>query len=180
MYYTYLWLRDDGTAYYVGKGSGDRAYTSDAHGVHKPVAVERIVIYPAQSEAEAFENEVALIWYYGRKDLGTGCLRNLTDGGENPPNWKGKKRSEHHRKATSAAKKGKPPTKAQRLAVTESNKRRTPPWLGKHLSEEHLRKLNEGRRRWMEEKHNAVERSNGQVEVRQTKKRKQRNREACA
>lgn len=85
MFYTYLWLRENGTPYYVGKGSGNRAYTSNGHGVHRPVSIERIVLYPAASEDEAFENEVALIWYYGRKDLGLGCLRNLTGGGEKPP-----------------------------------------------------------------------------------------------
>lgn len=82
MFYTYMWLRKDGTPYYVGKGSGNRAYAN--HRVGK-APLGRIVIYPAESEAEAFETEVALVWYYGRKDLGLGCLRNLTDGGENPP-----------------------------------------------------------------------------------------------
>lgn len=149
MFYTYLWLREDGTPYYVGKGSGNRAYTSSAHGVHKPAEVERIMIYPAVSEADAFETEIALVWYYGRKDLGTGCLRNLTDGGENPPNWKDKKRSEHHRKATSAARLGVSPTESQRKAVSESNKRRTPAWLGKHLSEAHCSSLMNGRDAWI-------------------------------
>ena len=37
------------------------------------------------SEAEAFESEIALIELFGRKDIGTGCLRNMTAGGENPP-----------------------------------------------------------------------------------------------
>jgi hypothetical protein len=85
MFYTYLWLREDGTPYYVGKGKGNRAYISFGHGVHCPPEKERIVIYPSFSEDEAFETEIILIWYYGRKDLGTGCLRNLTSGGENPP-----------------------------------------------------------------------------------------------
>lgn len=81
-FYTYLWLREDGTPYYVGKGTGDRGFVSEGHGVHRPPNRERIVIYPAVSEADAFESEIALIWYYGRKDLGAGCLRNLTNGGE--------------------------------------------------------------------------------------------------
>jgi hypothetical protein len=79
MFYTYLWLREDGTPYYVGKGKGNRAYKN--HRIGK-APLGRIVIYPAESEADAFETEVALIWYYGRKDTGAGCLRNLTDGGE--------------------------------------------------------------------------------------------------
>jgi len=92
MYYTYLWLREDGTPYYIGKGKGDRAYDRWSH-ICQPPPMDRMVFYIAKDEAEAFENEIALIWYYGRKDLGTGCLRNLTDGGENPPkgNRKGQK-----------------------------------------------------------------------------------------
>lgn len=85
-FYTYMWLREDGTPYYVGKGSGLRAYTVHRNTTHRMYAPlkERIVIYPAGSENDAFETEVALIWYYGRKDLGTGCLRNLSDGGDGP------------------------------------------------------------------------------------------------
>jgi len=43
---------------------------------------------PHTSEAEAFEVEMFLISYYGRKDLGTGCLRNLTDGGDGASGYK--------------------------------------------------------------------------------------------
>src|SRR5271157_575769 len=85
MYYTYMWLREDGTPYYVGKGGyAKRAFERHKVGNRKAYAPpkERIVIYPAVSEADAFETEVALIWYYGRKDLGTGILRNQTNGGE--------------------------------------------------------------------------------------------------
>jgi len=88
MYYTYLWLREDGTPYCVGKGSGDRAFVEHwrrSKTVLHPPIKERIVIYPAVSEADAFETEIALIWYYGRKDLGTGCLRNMSNGGDQPP-----------------------------------------------------------------------------------------------
>ena len=84
MFYTYLWLREDGTPYYVGKGSGSRAYTSWAHGVHKPAYKNRILVQEFPTEKDAFAAEIFLIAYYGRLDLGTGCLRNLTDGGEGP------------------------------------------------------------------------------------------------
>jgi len=82
MFYTYLWLRDDGTPYYVGKGTGRRAYTSWAHGVHKPADKHKILVQEFPTEQDAFAAEIFLIAYYGRLDLGTGCLRNLTAGGE--------------------------------------------------------------------------------------------------
>ena len=34
------------------------------------------------TEPDAFQSEMLLISLYGRIDLGTGCLRNRTDGGE--------------------------------------------------------------------------------------------------
>jgi hypothetical protein len=108
MFYTYLWLREDGTPYYVGKGSGIRAFTSWAHGVHKPAAKERIVVQEFESEEDAFEAEKFLVAYYGRLDNGTGCLRNLTDGGENPPRTKrGRCVSQRRRCMTSATLKRK-------------------------------------------------------------------------
>ena len=96
MFYVYMWLREDGSPYYVGKGSGRRAYRK--HRVGKVPPMERTVFYIAKDEAEAFEIEVALIWYYGREDLGIGRLLNLTDGGEGvtgsgrPLKWREAKR----------------------------------------------------------------------------------------
>lgn len=85
MFYTYMWLRENGTPYYVGKGSGRRAFTSWSHGVHKPALKERIIVQDFESEEDALSAEKFLINFYGREDLSEGCLRNLTDGGENPP-----------------------------------------------------------------------------------------------
>jgi hypothetical protein len=82
MFYTYIWLREDGTPYYVGKGTRYRGFTNSAHGVHRPIDSSRIILQEHSSEKDAFDAERFLIAYYGRKDLGTGCLRNLTDGGE--------------------------------------------------------------------------------------------------
>ena len=91
-FYSYLWLREDGTPYYVGKGSGNRAFTNKGHNVHRPVSKSRIVVFPMVNEAEAFESEIALIDLFGRKDVGTGYLLNRTGGGENPPNLRGRKK----------------------------------------------------------------------------------------
>lgn len=74
---TYMWLREDGSPYYVGKdSSGTRAYRE---GSPPP---ERIVTQEHSTEAEALAAEIFLIAFYGRKDIGTGILRNFTDGGE--------------------------------------------------------------------------------------------------
>ena len=58
---------------------------SKYHRVRPPVD-RSMIVFVAQnlSEADAFTKEVALIVQYGRIDNGTGCLRNLTDGGEGP------------------------------------------------------------------------------------------------
>ena len=84
VYYTYLWLREDGTPYYVGKGYGNRAFTGrrNAGQLPPPKSSELILIQEHPSEIDALVAEVFLISYYGRKDSGTGILRNLTDGGD--------------------------------------------------------------------------------------------------
>jgi hypothetical protein len=87
-FYSYLWLRKDGTPYYAGKGSGRRAFKQDGHPMHIPKTQEgdidrsRILVFLMDSEELAFESEKALIEFFGRINNGTGCLRNLTDGGE--------------------------------------------------------------------------------------------------
>jgi len=75
-FYTYMWLRDNGTPYYVGKGQGKRAFRKGCP------PRERIIIQEWPSEREALDAEVLLIAIYGRIDVGTGILRNLSDGGD--------------------------------------------------------------------------------------------------
>ena len=80
IYYVYAYLREDGSPYYIGKGKGNRAWNQ--HRFRIPPNDRIQVITENISEEEAFNLEKELIKFYGRKDIGNGILRNLTDGGE--------------------------------------------------------------------------------------------------
>ncbi len=81
MFCTYMYLRADATPYYVGKGTEERPFYEHRR-VKRPAEDSRILIQFWSSEAEAFEMEKFYIRLFGRKDNGTGILRNRTDGGE--------------------------------------------------------------------------------------------------
>lgn len=84
-YYVYAYLRPDGTPYYIGKGKNKRAW--QLHENIKRLSYNNITILEQElTEIGAVALERRMIQWYGRKDLGTGILRNRTDGGEGTAN----------------------------------------------------------------------------------------------
>lgn len=107
IYYVYMYLRSKdsdtaliGTPYYIGKGSGRRAWRKGkGEKVKPPTNPENIVIFKENlTESEAFELEIQLIAEWGRIDNCTGILRNRTDGGDGSS---GAIRTEEHKKIIS-------------------------------------------------------------------------------
>jgi hypothetical protein len=100
MFYVYVYrdprLTKQRQVVYVGKGTGDRMYAHWTKRVSKNkgfgaflALLRRLELAPIvekvsefEDEAEAFVEEMRLIALHGRRDLNTGTLFNLTDGGE--------------------------------------------------------------------------------------------------
>ncbi len=108
-FYTYeIWDPIKNEPFYVGKGtlstSGyrrpevhieyakgliDRPYDLNGHKLNRIRKIlslgydpEIRIVFKTDSEQEAFQKERELIKFYGRRDLKTGCLTNMTDGGD--------------------------------------------------------------------------------------------------
>jgi hypothetical protein len=82
-FYTYAYLREDRTPYYIGKGTGKRVYDNYKRTVKCPKDKKRVLFLKKNlTEQEAFKHEIYMIAVFGRKDLGTGILLNKSDGGE--------------------------------------------------------------------------------------------------
>jgi len=132
IYYVYAYLREHsspngeaGTPYYIGKGKKYRTHHPHTNCGAKPPKDKKFIlkIFDGLSNKEACSLEIALIRIFGRLDLGTGCLRNRTNGGQGISGWKhseetkrkmresaiGKTMSAVAKKKMSDVKKGKKP-----------------------------------------------------------------------
>lgn len=159
-FYTYAYLREDRTPYYIGKGRSKRAWSNcNRKGAKGPTDLSRILILKKDlTEEEAFRYERYMIAIFGRKDLGTGILRNLTAGGEGTSGWVPNKetrakigeanrnRSEEARASMSKKMKGRSHTAEARAKMSEALRGEKNPNFGKKFSEEHRRRISESKR----------------------------------
>ena len=142
--YVYAYLREDGTPYYIGKGVGTRY--KEKHSVTVPTEDRIQFIKTGLTDHEAITLEIELIAKHGRKDLGTGILRNMTDGGEGMLNP-----SPSVRKKLSDAKVGKKPNNYMKTYTTGPSERKSKakqgknnPQYGKQRTEDERAKISKG------------------------------------
>ena len=140
-YYVYLHVKeDDGTVYYVGKGTKLRCCVSNSRTLHwkntasKHGVICHIVAHNLTAE-EALILEKKLIASCGRQDQKTGCLVNLTDGGDGVVNYVW---TEAHRNKISEAGRGRKHTEEFKKMVSKVHK-------GKVLSEDTRSKISASR-----------------------------------
>ena len=94
VFYVYVLRHPDGVPLSVGKGCGARAkrHLSRSHSQFVNRIISKIrrdggdpvvdFVFETDDERAAHVREIELIGFYGRRNNGTGCLANLTDGGE--------------------------------------------------------------------------------------------------
>jgi len=87
--YVYAYLRPDNTPYYFGKGQKTRAWLKSKKEIKPPKDKSRVIIVECNlTEVGELALERRMIRWYGRIDIGTGILRNKTDGGDGVENYK--------------------------------------------------------------------------------------------
>ena len=157
-YYTYAYLREDGTPYYIGKGKANRIHSKSNRIFNPPSKDRRIYLKKNLTEEEAFKHEIYMISILGRKDLGTGILHNKSEGGIGGNAMKGKKQSEETKKKIGNANRGRVLSKKSRENMSKSHLGKPNPKSGesrrgKPLSEETRKKMSATHQRlWKQRK----------------------------
>jgi hypothetical protein len=103
-FYTYAYLRENKTPYYIGKGQRKRIYQSKGKPCSIPKDKNRIIFLKQNlTEEEAFKHEIYMISVFGRK-CDNGILLNKSIGGQGSSGFSP---SEETRKIWSQQRKGK-------------------------------------------------------------------------
>lgn len=133
-FYVYLMFRLDGRPCYVGKGKGARWRHHGKYGRNRHLLniikqaraqgqeLHRVKVRENMSEAEAFMLEKELIAFYGREDIDTGILVNLTDGGDGPAGYKMPPELRAHHSAIKRGLKQTPESNAKRSAALKGRR----------------------------------------------------------
>lgn len=174
-FYVYIHVKpNNGEIFYVGKGRGKRAYEQHKNRRSKfwkrvvnKYGLDVFILENNLTEDEAFELEKKYIKRIGRRDLNTGTLVNMTDGGEGAAGHseetirkisegnKGKKMSDEARRKISEAMKGNKHTKGmkhsdktrQKMSEAAKGNKYGKGNKGKKHSEETRRKISEANKR---------------------------------
>jgi hypothetical protein len=184
-FYVYMYLRSNGTPYYVGKGSGKRAWDKHSSYCPRPRDENKIIItHSSLTELWAFAIERQLIRWYGRENNKTGILRNLTDGGDGGC---GRVMSEETRNKISVAHTGRIHTDKSRSNMSngqkgkkysdEARRNMSLAAKGKPKSKEHVEKVsaaNRGKKRTIEQRSKCA--SFGMLDKRHSQETKQKMR----
>ena len=149
-FYIYAYLRENGTPYYIGKGTGRRAYQKN-HNVSVPLKYNIRILETNLSNIGALALERFYIRWYGRLNNNTGILENLTDGGESTFGWipteetKNKIRQKAIGRVSSmkGKKSGYQHTQESKKRMSESRKGRIPWNKGVSLSPEQRQKISD-------------------------------------
>lgn len=149
----YRHLKPCGEVFYIGVGNKRRPYTKSDRSdfwwkVVNKYGYEIQILKTNLTKEEAYELEIILISWYGRRDLGLGSLVNLTNGGDGSNNvivsqetrnkisksHTGSKRSEETKKLMSEKAKLRIISKETKNKMSESAKK-------KIFTEDHKKKL---------------------------------------
>lgn len=164
-FYVYIYRLLDGTPIYVGKGSrwrfrdhfGPKYKTRLGFKLRKLRKEEGYSLYPefifVKDDREGLSLEIALISKFGREDLGTGTLYNLTDGGEGTSGWVMTDAAKERRKASPFVNKqfpwaGQPMPEEIRKKIGDALRGPNSPNYRKKLSPEQvafIKKVNTGK-----------------------------------
>lgn len=139
-FYTYAYLREDGTPYYIGKGKESRIIRKhrrrNKQYFNPPNDTNKIIFLKKNlTEEQAFRHEKYMIAVFGRKDLGTGILRNMSNGGEGSSGFI---MSREAKQKLSISHKGKKKSIETRMKMSSASKGRN---LGRKHSEEAKKKM---------------------------------------
>jgi len=139
-FYTYAYLREDRTPYYIGKGQRKRIYQSSGKPCPIPKEKNRIIFLKQNlTEKEAFKHEVYMIAVFGRKCDG-GILLNKSIGGEGSS---GVLVSDERRKKIGDVHRGRQLTEEHKKKMSQSHSGEKNHFYGKKHTEETKQKIRE-------------------------------------